>query len=261
MTNGVELPEFYRKKAQLLNLKENADKKQLENIYHQKTEGTYLADVIFAANDGLITTFAVVAGSFGAHLPTHVILILGFANLLGDGLAMGFGNYLGSKSERDYQKGQREKEAWEIDHLRPIEVEEVRQIMAKKGFAGADLERTVAVITSNREAWLDLMMSEELGITTTAGGSPLRHGLATFLSFFTIGLVPLLPFLLKILPLPPEALSLTLTALTLFTVGALRSRLSPTPWLKGGLEMLTVGTLAATAAYFTGKLLEIWLRK
>lgn len=261
MTEGTDLKELYLKKAQLLNLKENTDKKQLEDIYHQKAGGTYLADVIFAANDGLITTFAVVAGSFGANLPTSVILILGLANLFGDGLAMGCGNYLGNKSEREYQMGQRAKEEWEIKNLRPIEVEEVRQIMAAKGFTGQDLERAVEIITGNRQVWVDLMMTEELGVSTALSGSPLRHGLATFLSFFSIGLIPLLPFLIKTLPPPPALLSLILTALLLFTVGAMRSRLSPTSWVKGGLEMLSVGSFSAAAAYSIGKFLESMVAK
>jgi len=64
---------------------------------------------MFGANDGIVTTFAVVAGAVGAGLSTDVILILGFAGLLGDGFSMGFGNYLGSKSERDVTRADGEK--------------------------------------------------------------------------------------------------------------------------------------------------------
>lgn len=59
----------------------------------------YVRDVIYAANDGIVTTFAVIAGSQGAKLPAVAVLALGFANLAADGLAMGMGNYLGVKSE------------------------------------------------------------------------------------------------------------------------------------------------------------------
>ena len=63
--------------------------------------GRYIKDIIYGANDGIVTTFAVVAGSVGAGLSTKVILILGFASLLADGFSMGAGNYLGSRSERE----------------------------------------------------------------------------------------------------------------------------------------------------------------
>jgi len=64
----------------------------------------YIKDIIFGANDGIVTTFAIVAGSVGAGLSAQVILILGFASLLADGFSMGTGNYLGSRSEREVAK-------------------------------------------------------------------------------------------------------------------------------------------------------------
>lgn len=71
---------------------------------HEKA--TLLGDAVFAANDGIITTFAVVAGAYGASLSSSVVLILGFANLFADGLSMAAGNYLGVKSEIAYQKAE-----------------------------------------------------------------------------------------------------------------------------------------------------------
>lgn len=69
---------------------------------HEK--GEYLADAVFAASDGIVTTFAVVAGSAGASLSSNIVLILGFANLLADGFSMAAGNYLGVKSEIEYEE-------------------------------------------------------------------------------------------------------------------------------------------------------------
>jgi vacuolar iron transporter family protein len=67
----------------------------------------YIRDMVYAANDGVVTTFAVVAGVRGADLPAVIVLALGFANLAADGLAMGLGNYLGIKSERASELGDR----------------------------------------------------------------------------------------------------------------------------------------------------------
>jgi VIT1/CCC1 family predicted Fe2+/Mn2+ transporter len=60
--------------------------------------GKYLPDLIFGANDGVITTLAVVSGVVGASLSTTVILILGFANLVADGFSMGASNVLSRRS-------------------------------------------------------------------------------------------------------------------------------------------------------------------
>jgi VIT1/CCC1 family predicted Fe2+/Mn2+ transporter len=64
----------------------------------------HIGDLVFGANDGIVTTFAVVSGVTGAQLSARVIIILGLANLLADGLAMGAGNYLGMRSEQEYQQ-------------------------------------------------------------------------------------------------------------------------------------------------------------
>jgi VIT1/CCC1 family predicted Fe2+/Mn2+ transporter len=63
----------------------------------------HIGDLVFGANDGIVTTFAVVSGVTGASLSPRVAIILGVANLVADGIAMGAGNYLGMRSEQEYQ--------------------------------------------------------------------------------------------------------------------------------------------------------------
>lgn len=65
---------------------------------------SYLKDAVFSANDGIITTFAVVAGAQGAGIGSKIVIILGLANLLADGLSMASGNYLGTKSESEFKE-------------------------------------------------------------------------------------------------------------------------------------------------------------
>ncbi len=77
----------------------------LENYKERKIQaGKYIGDIVYGANDGIITTFAVVAGVAGAELAPSVVIILGFANLLADGFSMATSNYLARKSENDYNK-------------------------------------------------------------------------------------------------------------------------------------------------------------
>jgi VIT1/CCC1 family predicted Fe2+/Mn2+ transporter len=67
--------------------------------------GHYLRDMVYGALDGVITTMAVLAGAQGASLSLRVGLILGMANLLGDGISMGASNYLGLRSEIEQAGG------------------------------------------------------------------------------------------------------------------------------------------------------------
>jgi VIT1/CCC1 family predicted Fe2+/Mn2+ transporter len=78
--------------------------------------GHYIRDIVYAANDGIVTTFAVVAGAQGAGLGRAVVLALGFANLAADGLSMAVGNYLGIKSERETLMGSEYAERIETVH-------------------------------------------------------------------------------------------------------------------------------------------------
>ena len=73
-------------------------------LFSSKTKASILRDFVYSANDGAITTFAIIAGSQGASLGNNVVLILGVANLLADGLSMASGNYLGVKTEIEYKK-------------------------------------------------------------------------------------------------------------------------------------------------------------
>jgi predicted membrane protein (TIGR00267 family) len=74
-----------------------------------QNKGDYIRDVVLSANDGIVTTFAVVAGSLGASLSPSVVVILGLANLFADGLSMSTGSYLGVKSEIEYEQSEGKK--------------------------------------------------------------------------------------------------------------------------------------------------------
>ena len=67
--------------------------------------GHYLRDMVYGALDGVITTMAILAGSQGASLSARIGLILGLANLIGDGISMGASNYLGLRSEIEQAGG------------------------------------------------------------------------------------------------------------------------------------------------------------
>ena len=150
---------------------------------HGHTLGPYIHNIVYGGNDGIVTTFAVVAGSVGAELPAFVVIILGLANLFADGFSMAAGAYLSLKAVRDQYERLRKEELAEIDDHPEIESAEIRGFMRAKGFRGADLDRAVAIVTGNRDIWADMMMKEEHGLTKQTSSKPLVHGFATFVAF------------------------------------------------------------------------------
>lgn len=209
----------------------------------------YLRDWIYGGIDGSVTTFAVVTGVVGAHLSPAVILILGFANLLADGFSMAASNFLATRAEHDDMKHIEAIEQRHIDVDPEGEREEVRQIFASKGFEGEDLQRVVELITADRLRWVRTMLTEEYGLPRETR-SPWLAGASTFSAFMICGLVPLIPYLVKITE--PLMVSILLTGAVFFAIGSVKSRWSTASWLRSGVSTLIVGSAAASIAYAVG---------
>jgi len=218
----------------------------------------YLSDFIYGAIDGTVTTFAVVSGVAGAGLSSGIVIVLGLANLVGDGFSMAASNFLGSRADKQLQEKARAEETRQIEQYPEGEREEVRQIYAMKGFEGEELERVVDVICSDKERWLDTMLSEELGLHPSSR-SPVRAAAATFIAFLIVGFIPLFPFSLQLLSVPVEApflWSCIFTGFAFFGVGAAKSRFVQQHWLWAGSETLLLGGSAAGLAYLVGLMLR-----
>lgn len=216
---------------------------------------SYLKDCVYGAIDGAVTTFAVVAGVEGAGLSDGVIIVLGLANLLADGFSMALSNFVGTRAEAQMQLKMREQEYRHIRTTPEGEREEIRQIFARKGFSGVDLESAVKVITSNRELWVDTMIQEEFGLSLHTP-NPFKSALATFVSFFIVGSVPLLAFFwnwMGLFPLhDPFIWSSLATAFAFLIVGALKGRYIVQSSLLSAIETLLIGGSAAIIAFLIG---------
>lgn len=220
---------------------------------------SYLKDLIYGAIDGAITTFAIVAGVVGAGLDNAIIIVLGLANLVADGFSMAVSNFLGSRAELQQRERARRSETRHIDQYPEGEREEIRQIFAAKGFEGAVLDRVVEVITSDKKLWLETMLVEEFGLPRH-GPVPWKAGTATFVAFVVVGAIPLLAFgihaLAPMTAVSPFILSIILTAIAFFVVGAWKARMVEQRWWVGGLETVLLGGSAAALAWLVGYLLR-----
>lgn len=99
-----------------------------------------LSDWVLGAIDGAITTFAIVAGVVGASLSAGVVVVLGLANLLADGLSMAASRYLSAQADLERRQNAELRERRHIALVPEGEREEVRQLLTSRGFAGEDLE-------------------------------------------------------------------------------------------------------------------------
>ncbi len=164
----------------------------------------YLREFVYGGMDGVVTTYAVVAGATGANFGSNVILVLGFANLLADGFSMSVGAYLSTKSEYEIQKKRGQKMAYQ--------------------------------------------------------SSAVLKGVATYIAFILIGMVPMavyaLQAMLDIVIARPFLTTSLLTAAAFVGIGVLKSRVSSAPMARSIAETLVLGTVAASFAFAVGNILE-----
>lgn len=222
-----------------------------ERLARHRQKPSRLKDAVYGGIDGAVTTLAIVAGVEGAGLPAKVIVALGIANVLADGFSMAAGNFAGTRAEAEDVERLR---AVEEDHIARVpdgEREELRQILASKGLSGQRLADAVAAISSKRRAWVDYMLAEEYGVST-GEAAPLRGATATFAAFLAAGMVPLLPFLLRVEN--AFAVSVIVTLGVFVAIGAIRSKWSLRKWWWTSFETLVIGGTAALIAYAVGRL-------
>lgn len=222
----------------------------------------HFEDFIYGSIDGAVTTFAVVAGASGAVLSPSVVLILGFANLFGDGFSMAIGNYLAAKTRKEYIEKERRREEWEIDNLAEQERQEIRDIYANKGFKDELLEEIVRIITSRRKVWIDTMMKEELGLIE-GRRRPVDTAISTFTGFNIVGLIPLIPFVFFFMTGSSLSssgtfqYSIIFTAIAFFLIGIMKGKIVKRSLFKSGIFTLSIGGIAAIVAYLVGHLLSL----
>jgi VIT1/CCC1 family predicted Fe2+/Mn2+ transporter len=166
---------------------------------------------------------------------------------------MAAANFSGTKAKIEEYESVRRMEERHVRVAPEGERAEIRQNFQAKGFKGEALDTVVDVITEKKDRWIETMMTEEHGLPPITR-SPFRSALATFLAFIICGAIPLLPFVFG-LPATIQASTL-LTGLTFFSIGSLRSRWSPTPWWRAGVETFAIGMSAAAMAYIVGRLLS-----
>jgi VIT1/CCC1 family predicted Fe2+/Mn2+ transporter len=231
-----------------------------------------IEDFVYGATDGAVTTFAIVAGVVGASLSPSVVLILGFANLFADGFAMAIGNYLSTKSRIESIQRERKREEWEIENNPAQKIQEIKDIYSEKGFKDDLLENIAKVIVSKRKVWVDTMMEEKIGpIHNNNNENPTYKAITTFFAFYSIGLIPLVPFIfvyLMYFDLSDSiytidnvfSYSIIFTAISFFSIGLVKGKVVNKSPIRSGLNTLLMGGIAAVVAFVVGSLLGAYVK-
>lgn len=218
-----------------------------------------IREAVFGAQDGLVSTLAVVSTVAGATSDRYTVLIAGIASALAGVFSMAAGEYIGSKSQREIFEAQIVDERDEV-HERPGEAEaEIAFMLEEDGLPHDRAVQVARIMAEHPEALLKTMVEKELGLAVEPEeGSPMQGALVMGGAFGLGALPPIVPHLFATGGLA-VTLSVLATLAVLFAIGVVKSRWTHRGWLASGLEILAVGAIAGVAGYFFGSVLPVLL--
>jgi VIT1/CCC1 family predicted Fe2+/Mn2+ transporter len=218
-------------------------------------------ELIFGAQDGLLTTLGLVSGVGAASGQRYTVLVAGIAGAFAGMIAMGAGAYISSKSQLEVHRAQVAAEERELRRHPERELEELVQLFTAEGLPEPDARIVAEKIAERPGAMLKVMVEKELGLVPDSG-EPAKEGLVMSVAFLVGAVVPIAPWFLAgthafvtVLgePLSPALLlSAAATVVVLFVIGTWKSSLAHKNPLRGGLEVMGIGLVAATTGFMLG---------
>ncbi|MEK6974447.1 MAG: VIT1/CCC1 transporter family protein [Nanoarchaeota archaeon] len=216
-------------------------------------QGNLLYDIILGGQDGMVNVLGSVLGVAAATLDTSIVLIAGLAATLAESISMGAVAYTSSKASHDFYLSQLALEKDSIKKLRNFEIREIRELYYKKGFRGKQLSDIVNKIISNKKLWVRTIMDEEIRLSD-GFKNPMNSAFIVFFASLFGSLIPLLPFFF--IPVKEGIIiSFIVSTLSLFSLGAVKGKITYGNWKKAGLELATIGIIAAVLSYILGEII------
>ena len=217
------------------------------------TGGETVRDVVIGMSDGLTVPFALAAGLSGAVASAHVVVVAGLAEIAAGSIAMGLGGFLAAKSDAEHYEQELAREKKEIGTIPEAEASEVSEVFESYGLTKEESQPIVAALRKKPEAWVNFMMRFELGLEAPRRGRALGSALTIAGAYAIGGLVPLSPYMLLSQMHSAFLLSVSVTLLALFVFGYVKGRYTGAAPLRGAIQTLIIGALAAGAAYLIAK--------
>ncbi len=213
-----------------------------------------LREVVFGAQDGLLSTVALVTGVAVAVENQTTVLVAGLAAALPGMLSMATGAFLGSRAEQDVQRAEIAREAQELEDNPAEELAELVVLYQREGKTYQEARHLADEIAEDKELWLRTLVEKELGISPDDTSSPTKDALTMGVAFILAAIIPILPhFFLE------GGLAITVSiaaALTgLFILGVGKGRLVQRSPLLQGLEILAIGAISAGIGFGLGNLI------
>jgi VIT1/CCC1 family predicted Fe2+/Mn2+ transporter len=232
----------------------------VEHVEKHFTATAAVRDIVIGMADGLTVPFALAAGITGVVASTnstHIVVTAGLAEIAAGSIAMGLGGYLAAKTDTEHYASELDREYRETVELPEIETEEVAKVFRDYGLTEEQMAPIVSTITANQKKWVDFMMRFELGLEPPDPARAARSAVTIAAAYIAGGFVPLAPYMLIRQNVTTALIhSIVVTLLALFVFGAIKGHFTGVQPLRGGMQTVVVGGLAAAAAFMIARLIS-----
>jgi len=211
-----------------------------------------LREIVYGADDGIITTFTVVAGFSGfqsnatGSIAAISVLVFGLANLFADGLSMGIGSFLSTQSLSQLFKNS-EKNGEKFS-----EIDKSIATLVEKGYTQKQAREISNLLSNNINFQEEFNLESSLGFSKPSLKESLYGALSTFIAFIIFGSIPLLPYIFGINLVGYFLTSIILSSLSLVFLAIFRWRITKENLLFCILEVLGLGILTGFVAFSVG---------
>ena len=212
-----------------------------------------LREVVFGAQDGILSTVALVTSVAVAIGDGATVLVAGLAAALAGMISMATGAYLGSRAEQDVQRAEIAREAQELEENPAEEFAELVVVLQREGRSFQEANALASEIAQDKEAWLNTLVEKELGISSEETTNPVKDALVMGVSFVVAAMIPILPYLF-LAGWTAITVSVAGALVGLFVLGMGKGRMVSKSPLLQGLEILGIGIISAAIGFALGDL-------
>ena len=211
-----------------------------------------IREVVFGAQDGILSTVALVT-SVAVALDSHTaVLVAGLAAAAAGTISMATGAFLGSRAEQDVQRAEIAREAQEIEEKPAEELAELVVIFQREGRTYEESRRMAEEIAEDKDLWIRTLVEKELGISPDETTSPIKDAGVMGLSFLVAASVPIIPHIL-LTGTSAIWVSIASALVGLFVLGSFKGRIVQKSPILQGLEILGIGAVSAAIGFALGE--------
>ncbi|HET6385613.1 MAG TPA: VIT1/CCC1 transporter family protein [Armatimonadota bacterium] len=210
-------------------------------------------DIVIGMSDGLTVPFALAAGLTGAVSSSRIVVTAGLAEIVAGSIAMGLGGYLAARGDAEHYTSERHREEREIEAVPDLEAKEVAEILETYGLTGDESRAVVAGLQKRPEAWIEFMMRFELGLEKPAPQRALISAATIAGAYIAGGFIPLAPYFFMPVALAAVKWSVLATLIALLVFGYAKGRATGTNAIRGALQTVFIGGLAAAFAFIIAR--------